>query len=156
MFGANPKRLVPIRVFARHMALLLVSSVALKFFAEGVGHSLQMAVGSLHLIFFGGGIGFTWGSLQGAGEAYTKGSSLQGVAGLTLRVLCFFAGGCRGLHGGRGKAITALHSTLLLLPAVVACFISALMMTKRLQQNGGTHKRPTEGQFARKPPYKEG
>ena len=47
MFGTNPKRLVPIRVFASHMALLLVSSVALKFFPEDVGHSkgsLQVAV----------------------------------------------------------------------------------------------------------------
>ena len=111
MFGANPKRLVPIRVLDRPMALLLVSYVALKFFAEGVGHSLQMAVGSLHLIFFGGGIGFTWGSLQGAGEAYTKGSSLQGVAGLTLRVLFFLlCGGVQGLtwwawEGNYGPAL---------------------------------------------------
>ena len=73
----------------------------LSFFADGLRgkaftlSSLQGAQALPRVLcifcFFGGDIGFTLGSLQGAGEAYTK----------------VLSRGLQGLHGRRGKAITA-------------------------------------------------
>ena len=81
-----------------------------------------------------GGFGFTKGSLQRVAGAYAKVfCRVRGEPQPKLRLLC---GALQGSQGGRGKVITALHCVLLLLPTVLACFISTPMMTKRLQQNG--------------------
>ena len=85
---------------------------------------------------------YSWASFGGlwiyqgffaAGSRSIRQGFLQGAGGASLN---FFAGGLQGPQGGRGKVITALHCVLLLLPTVLACFISTPMMTKRLQQNG--------------------
>ena len=84
---------------------------------------------------------------------------MQRVVELTLDffagvAVTFFAGVDRTHTVGVGRQLR-----LALQPGLApssGVFYQRSLMTKRLQENEASHKRPTEGQSARKPPYQEG
>ena len=84
---------------------------------------------------------------------------MQKVVELTLD---FFAGVAVTFFAGVDRTHTVVvgrQLRLALQPGLApssGVFYQRSLMTKRLQENEASHKRPTEGQSARKPPYQEG
>ena len=77
-------------------------------------------------------------------------------------ILHFFAGVAVTFFAGVDRTHTVVvgrQLRLALQPGLApsgGVFYQRSLMTKRLQENEASHKRPTEGQSARKPPYQEG